>query len=59
MASLAGARYAFFAQGEPINVVYTADGNNLPPAHPGEFNLEVILSLTATPTCRRDIRALP
>lgn len=50
MASIAGARYAFFSQEERVNVVYTADGSNLPVARHGEFNLEVILSLTATPT---------
>ena len=52
MASTGGARYVFFANGENVNTVITADGNNLPQPIAGDFNLEVVLSLggsTVTP----------
>lgn len=45
MASTGGARYAFFANGENVNTVFTADGNNLPQPIAADFNLEVVLSL--------------
>jgi Ca2+-binding RTX toxin-like protein len=39
-----GSRYAFYTPTEPVNVVTTANGTNLPPAVAGEFNLELVTS---------------
>ena len=44
MASIPGGQYTFFATGQPVNVVTTSDGTNLPPPIPGDFNLELITS---------------
>ena len=48
MASIPGGQYSFFAAGQPVNVVTTADGTNLPPPIGGEFNLEVVTSPQGT-----------
>jgi hypothetical protein len=40
MASIAGSQFVATAA-NPVNVVLTTDGTNLPPPVPGEFNLEV------------------
>ena len=48
MASIPGGQYSFFAAGQAINVVTTADGTNLPPPIGGEFNLEVVTSPQGT-----------
>jgi Ca2+-binding RTX toxin-like protein len=45
--SVPGGQYNFFTPpGETINVVHSPDGNNLPPALPGFFNLVVITAPT-------------
>src|SRR5271155_4996769 len=47
MASIVGSQYGFFApQGSTLNVVFSSDGTNPPPAVSGLFNLEVITSPT-------------
>jgi Ca2+-binding RTX toxin-like protein len=46
MASVPGGQYTFFAAGQPVNVVTTSDGTNLPPPILGDFNLELITSPT-------------
>jgi Ca2+-binding RTX toxin-like protein len=46
MASIPGGQYKFFAAGRPVNVVTTTDGGHLPPPIPGEFNLELVTSLS-------------
>src|SRR6516225_3461961 len=48
MASIPGGQYSFFAAGQAVNVVTTADGTNLPPPIGGEFNLEVVTSPQGT-----------
>jgi Ca2+-binding RTX toxin-like protein len=45
MASIPGGQYSFFAAGQAVNVVTTADGSHLPLPVPGEFNLELVTSL--------------
>ena len=47
-ASFAGPQYAFFAPGQPVNVVTTTDPNNVPPPVPGDFNLAVVVNATGT-----------
>src|SRR5271166_4009592 len=46
MASIPGGQYSFFASGENIKVVTTANGSHLPPPITGEFNLELVTSLS-------------
>src|SRR5215472_12570077 len=49
MASIPGGQYTFFAAGRPVNVVTTTDGGHLLPPIPGEFNLELVTSLSGPP----------
>jgi Ca2+-binding RTX toxin-like protein len=46
MASIPGGQYTFFATGQAVNIVTTPNGSHLPPAIPGEFNLELVTSLS-------------
>src|SRR5262249_9445348 len=46
MASIPGGQYTFFAAGRPVNAVTTTDGTHPPPPIPGEFNLELVTSLS-------------
>src|SRR5262245_47427408 len=44
MASIPGGQFTFFAANKPVNVVFTPDGQSLPPPVSGDFNLEVVTS---------------
>src|SRR6266700_4060235 len=46
MPSIPGGQYSFFATGENVNVVTTPDGSHLPPPIAGQFNLELVTSLS-------------
>ena len=43
-----GDQYVFSAPGETVNLVRTNDGNNLPPAIAGEFNIELVTQPVGT-----------
>jgi len=47
MASVPGGKYSFAAV-QPVNLVLTPDGNNVPPPIAGDFNLEIFTATNGT-----------
>src|SRR5581483_11184382 len=50
MASISGSQFDATAGAQPVNVVTTSDGSNLPPPVSGQFNLEVFTGNAPYPT---------